>query len=622
MHEHAIIAFATIAALSIASQWIAWWVKLPAILFLLLAGILVGPVFGWIDPDALFGDLLFPFVSLSVAVILFEGSLTLKLSDITGLQSVVRRMVTIGILSTWAVIALSTYWFLHFPLPLATLFGAIAVVTGPTVIIPMLRTIRPTARIANILRWEGIVIDPIGALLAVLVYEFIVSMHTGTTDVQTSRALVDTLFIFARILLIGSILGVISGYLLGQALRKHWLPEYLHNVATLSLVVCVFTLSNQIESEAGLLTVTVMGMWLANMPRVQVKDILDFKESLSILLISTLFIILAARIDFSQFQQLGWGAVAVLAAIQFIARPLKIVLSTWGSSLSWQERSLLAWIAPRGIVAAAVAALFSIKLQAEGYAQADLLVPLMFLVIIGTVVLQSTTAGFLAKMLGVREPEPRNFLIIGANPLARMIAEALQKQDIDCLLSDTNWDYIRAARMHGLNTFFGNAASQMADRRLDLVGYGKLLALSPQPEVNALALYRYRREFGEQHLFVLKTDPAEGEHRTDADTPCGFTAFSESVSYQGLSEMLVAGAEMRETKLTENFTFDDYYQRYYQKAVPMFAINPKGKLLVFTSEEPISPQAGWRLLSLVIPEPVDLEADKTTYKMETGENAE
>ncbi|MEE9342614.1 MAG: sodium:proton antiporter [Gammaproteobacteria bacterium] len=602
VEEPAIIAFAGIAALSIFCQWVAWWVKLPAILFLLLAGILIGPVMGWLDPDALFGDLLFPFVSLSVAVILFEGSLTLKLSDIAGLQTVVRRMVTSGLLVTWAIIALATFWFLDFPPALAFLFGALALVTGPTVIIPMLRTIRPTAKISNILRWEGIVIDPIGALLAVLVYEFIVSMNAGQVDGHTGKVFVETIFTFARILFIGVSIGVVCGHLLGLALRKHWLPEYLHNIATLALVFSVFAVSNQFESEAGLLTVTVMGIWLANMDRVPVQDILDFKESLSIMLISTLFIVLAARIDFYQFRQLGWAAFAVLATIQFVARPLKIALSTWGSSLTWQERALLGWIAPRGIVAAAVAALFSLKLQNIGYAKADLLVPLIFLVIIGTVVLQSMTARFFAKLLGVAEPEPRNFLIIGANPLARNIAVALKKQGIESLLCDTNWNYIRAARMHGLATFYGNASSQMADRRLDLVGLGKLLALSSQSEVNALAVHRYKREFGDKYLFVLKTQTSDHESRSEEHSSGGFTAFGDEVSYQDLSAMIAAGAEMRETKLTDSFDFGDYSRRFYKKAVPMFAVNPKGRLNIFTAEHEIKPAAGWRLLSLVLPE--------------------
>ncbi len=597
MEEH-VLTIAGIGVLAIACQWFAWWVKLPAILFLLLAGILTGPVLGLLHPDALFGDLLFPFVSLSVAVILFEGSLTLKFSEIAGLERIVRRMVTSGLVVTWAVAALAAYLLLAFPPELALLFGAFIVVTGPTVIVPLLRTVRPTAHVANILRWEGIVIDPIGALLAVLVFEFIISGQGG-------EALGHTLASFARIIGVGVVFGILSGQFLGLALRNHWLPEFLHNVATLALVFAMFALSNVVADEAGLLTVTVMGIRLANMRAVSVEHILDFKESLSVVLISALFIILAARIDFSQLQALGWGALGILAVIQFVARPVKIALSTWGSSLRWQERALLAWIGPRGIVAAAVAALFSLKLQAAGYPEAELLVPLTFMVIIGTVVLQSATAGLLARVLGVTEPEPRGFLIVGANPVARVIAEALQKRGYDSVLCDTTWANVSAARMHGLTTFFGSAVSEYADRRLDLVGLGRLLALSPQQELNVLAVHRYRREFGGSQLFALRASEAAVDSKQSTPLPAGFVAFGEDVTYERLANALGMGAEIRETTLTENFDFDAYHRRHYKKAIPLFAIDPRERLHIMTTEHKVKPAPGWTLLSLVEPEALE-----------------
>ena len=601
MEEQAVLTIAGIATLSIACQWFAWWVKLPAILFLLIAGILVGPVTGLIHPDELFGDLLFPFVSLSVAVILFEGSLTLQFSQISGLQNVVRRMVTTGLLVTWTVVTLSTWYWLDFPFELALLFGALTVVTGPTVIVPMLRTVRPNARIASILRWEGIVIDPIGALLAVLVFEFIVSGQSG-------EALGKTLVSFANILLVGVVIGAAAGYVLGLSLRNHWLPEYLQNIAVLATVFAVFAISNEVESEAGLLTVTVMGLWLANMRKVPIEGVLDFKESLSVVLISTLFIVLAARIDFDQFRALGWGALGVLAAIQFIARPLKIMLATYGSSLTWRERGLLAWIAPRGIVAAAVAALFSLRLQNAGYEQAELIVPMIFLVIIGTVVLQSATARGLALLLKVAEPEARGFLIIGANPVARTIALALKKQGYDSLLCDNSWPHISAARMQGLSTFYGSAVSQYADRKLDLVGLGRLLAMSTQQERNILAVHRYRREFGDKHVYTLLTRPPGGDSKQTVELPAGYTAFGEDVSYERLAHALSIGAEIRETRLSENFDFDAYSRKYDKRAVPLFALDPKKRLHIFTAEQKVTPGPDWKVLSLIEPEAEDEES--------------
>ncbi len=592
MNETIVLSIAAIGALALACQWLAWWVKLPAILFLLLAGIVAGPVSGWINPDLLFGDLLFPVVSLSVAVILFEGALTLKFHEIKGLESIVRRMVSIGMLATCAVTTIATYSLLDVSFQLALLFGALTVVTGPTVIVPLLRTVRPTAHLSNVLRWEGIVIDPIGALLAVLVYEFIISGSGGT-------AWGHTFVLFAELLLTGLLLGALAGYLLGIMLRRHWLPEYLRNMATLMIVFGVFAFSNHIRAESGLLTVTVMGIWLANMKHVEVEDILDFKETLSIVLISGLFIILAARVDFEQVKQLGWGALGILLIMQFVARPLKVLISTWGSSLNWRERVMLSWIAPRGIVAAAVAALFSLQLQQRGFEQADFLVPMTFIVIIGTVSLQSTTARLVANWLGVAEPEPKGFLIVGANSLAREIAKALHKHEVHVLLADTSWNNVRNAMMDNLPTFFGNVVSEYADRRLDLVGIGQLLALSSVREENALAAIRYRTEFSSANIYSLQvTSEKEGDTKT-GKPPAGKVAFGTDVSFTQLSTLLGEGAEIRSTRLSEEFDLDEYTNKYQDRAVPLFAISPKGKLHVYAVGTELNPAAGWTIISLI-----------------------
>ena len=598
MNEHNMLLLAGIGLIAIVCQWFAWWVKLPAILFLLLAGIVAGPLTGWLDPDQLFGDLLFPFVSLAVAVILFEGGLTLRFHEIQGLQRVVRNLVSSGMLVTWLIVALATHFLLGFDWNLSFLFGAVMVVTGPTVIVPLLRTVRPNARISNILRWEGIVIDPIGALLAVLVFEFIISGQGGS-------ALTHTLAIFGTILAIGFAMGAAAGYLLGLILRHHLLPEYLHNVATLIIVFGVFAFSNAIAEESGLLTVTVMGIWLANMKQVPMKDILNFKESLSVLLISGLFIILAARIELEQFARLGWGAVALFVTIQFAARPAKVFVSTLGSSLEWRERALLAWIGPRGIVAAAVTALFAMRLQQQNYPGAELLVPLAFAIIIGTVVVQSATAGILARLLGVAEPEPRGFLIIGANSFARAIGRVLRKHGFRAVLTDTNWTHIKEARVKdGLDTFYGNPVSDYADRHLNLVGMGRMLGLSRQSDLNALASLKYRTEFGRNEIYTLQSSAdvkrseklnVSGEHR-------GHILFGEDVTYSKLASLMSQGAEIRSTLLTEEFDFDAYRNTYGSRAIPLFVLGSKGKLECFVAGGRLAPQPGWTVIALIQPE--------------------
>lgn len=602
MHEHLLITLTALGLLGALSQWLAWWVKLPAILFLLLGGIVAGPVTGWLDPDAVFGPLLFPIVSLSVAVILFEGSLTLKFSEIKGLESVVRNMVTIGAAATWMIIAVAAHYLMGFDWPLSLLFGALVVVTGPTVIVPMLRTVRPNIRIANILRWEGIIIDPLGAVLAVLVFEFILASQHG--EAGTGHILLN----LGSIIVTGLLLGAITAHMLGVALRRHWIPEYLQSIVTLALVFLTFVASNHFQEESGLLAVTVMGVWMANMRRVPIEDILNFKETLSILLISGLFIILAARIDPSQLQQLGLGAIGVFLVIQFVARPIKVWISTLGSTLTWRERALLGWIAPRGIVAAAVSALFALKLESAGFGQASTLVSLTFMVIIGTVVLQSATARPLALWLGVAEPEPRGLLIIGANKVARAIAMALQNQGFRTLLTDSHWPNVKAALLNGQEAFWGNAISARADRNLDLVGIGTLLGLSQNDHLNVLAVQKYAPEFGRHAVYALPAphDSKATDVHTAAEEQRGNTLFGKDITYARLASALANGAEIKTTPLSDEFTYDAYLERYHGRVIPLFAISKKGNLRIFGDpDHSPTPQPGWKVIGLVMPEKED-----------------
>ena len=593
MESHILISLAGIGVLGIACQWLAWWARLPAILFLLLCGIIVGPVTGWLKPDNLFADLLFPIVSLSVAVILFEGSLTLKLDEIRGLGSVVRNLITAGALITWLITALATHILIAFPYELSFLFGAVVVVTGPTVIMPILRTVRPNAKIANILRWEGIVIDPLGALLAVLVFDFIISSQPG-------HALESILLVFGRIVMVGTILGAIAAFFLGYILRRHLIPEYLRNVLSLTLVFAVYAGADFLAHESGLLSVTVMGMVLANLKNTDIDDILDFKESLSVLLISGLFIILAARVEFYQFKEIGWQALSILAVMMLLARPLAVWVSTFRSDLKPAEKLLLSWIGPRGIVAAAVASLFAIRLEAEGYPEASLLVPLTFIIIIGTVILQSATAKYIAHWLGVREPPPTGLLIVGSGNVARAIGKALQDSGLNVILADSNWENTSQARMDGLNTYFGNPTSEHADRNLNLSGIGKMLAMTGNANQNTLASLRFKSEFGVQNIFELKTNREQtiSEKHTHSTRHRGHQLFGEEITYGQIASFLRQGAEIKSTQLSDEYDYEAYISNRTEQLIPLFAIDQRGRLHIFTSEKETTPEPGWSVISL------------------------
>ncbi|MCW8193997.1 sodium:proton antiporter [Proteobacteria bacterium 005FR1] len=593
MQESPIIIISVIGLVAFGCQWLAWRVKLPAILFLLAAGILLGPGLGFFSPDALFGELLFPLISLSVAIILFEGSLTLNFEEIRSQRKAVRRLVTLGAAVTWFVVAVATRYLFDVGWELSILFGALTVVTGPTVIVPLLRTVRPKASVASILRWEGILIDPIGALLVVVVFE-IIAAQTQATGYWHG------LYTFIKVMVAGTLFGVAGGAFLSFVLRRHWIPDYLLNLATLSLVFAVFSFADFIAHESGLLAVTIMGMWLANQKDIRIAEILNFKENLTVVLISGLFILLAARVTLDSIIALGWTPLWLLLVMQFVARPLSVWLSTIGSPLSWREKALLSWIAPRGIVAAAVSALFAIRLQIDGEADAGILVPLTFMVIIGTVVLQSATARLFAKGLGVAEPSPKGFLVVGANPVARALAGALNEHEFRTLLTDSSWENIRAARMEGLETFYGNPVSGYADQHIDLVGIGNLLAVSPLRGMNAVAAMRYQAEFGEQNVYTLltSTEASVSEKHKITTEQRGFTLFGEDVTYSKLASLLAQGAEIRSTKLSEEFDFDDFLIEKGAEVIPLFGISPKGWLHAFVAEKELHPEPGWTLISL------------------------
>ncbi|RXQ04441.1 cation:proton antiporter [Vibrio parahaemolyticus] len=589
------LVLSAVGVIGLGCQWLAWRLRLPAILFLLLAGLIVGPFMQWLKPDEILGNLLFPLVSLAVAVILFEGSLTLNFKEIRGVSGSVWSIVSIGAIISWAATSVATHYFLGFTWELAMLFGSLTVVTGPTVIVPLLRTVRPNSTLANILRWEGILIDPLGALFVVMVYEFIVS-HSAVNSME----------VFGTIIAVGVILGVASGAAVATVLRRAWLPEYLQPFAVLMVVLGVFSVSNHIESEAGLLTVTVMGMWLANAKDINIQQILHFKEHLTILLITGLFIFLAARISLDDFAALGSGALLLFVFMQLVSRPLSIFLSTMRSNLNLKDKLFLSWVAPRGIVAASISSLFAIKLTEYGVDGASLLVPMTFMVIIGTVVLQSATARPMAIALGVAEPAPRGFLLIGANRVAREIGQALARYDRRVLMTDSNWEYISQVRMMGLDYYYGNPISSHADDNLNMIGIGQVVALTPDQHFNIMACMQFVDEFGEDKVHCLqkvKTNGNGSEKHSVAQEYHGKLLMGGNVSYTQLASLLSRGAEIKHTKLSENFTYQDYLEHHKANLViPLFNVEDKGKIQFCDDPDQFAPSTSSTIVSLILPE--------------------
>lgn len=545
MMNNPMIAIAAIGALGGLCQWLAWRFKLPSILFLLTAGILAGPIFGLLNPDELLGDLLFPIVSIFVAIILFEGGLTLKFKDIRGHGTVVKLLISVGVLLTGLLIAFTVHFLFDMPWPLAFVFGSITVVSGPTVVKPLLRAVRPSDKVGHILHWEGILIDPIGVFLALLVFNFVM-LDAADNSISYMAILL------LKLVVIGGGIGLAAGAATALVLRRYLVPDFLVNVLTLVMVVCAFTLSETLQHESGLLAVTIMGVWLANTRGLHIDEILHFKEDLSVLLISSLFILLASRVDISLIPQYGWQILLLLAIIQLIIRPLNAWLCTMGSGLSNSERAFIGWISPRGIVAAAVSSVFVLRLQEADMPMSELLVPLTFSVIIGTVVFQSLSAKMVADKLGISNPEPNGVLFIGANEIAIQLATALREHSISVMLSDSSWRNVSQARQAGFSAYHGNATSGHAMENLDLQGIGKMIAVSSNRDTNALAGMHFRQDFGSNAVFTLEgTSNEEAYERFDtANRNRANPLFDATLSFSGLSKRLRNG-EIRHLTIPE-----------------------------------------------------------------------
>jgi NhaP-type Na+/H+ or K+/H+ antiporter len=505
---------AGIVILGIIAQWVAWKFKIPAILPLILIGLFVGPISTllsedgsqWIRPiwdgkSGLFpGENLFYFVSLAIGIILFEGGLTLKRGEITKVGPVIGKLISLGATVTFIGAGLAAHYVFGLSWEISFLFSGLIIVTGPTVITPILRNIPLKKDVSAVLKWEGILIDPIGALVAVLVFEFII---IGADDTgYTRQALLD----FGKILLIGFAFGISGGFALYQAVKRRVIPHYLLNVVSLSLVLMVFVMSDQFAHESGLLAVVVMGMFLGNSNLPSLKELLYFKESLSVLLISILFILLAANISLDDLLLVYNLKTAILLGIViFVLRPLGVFISTAGSSLKTNEKLFISWVGPRGIVAAGIASLFGTKLVLRGEPGAEYITPLVFAVVLVTVLFNATTARYFARVVGVFLKTSEGILIVGASKVSRIIAMYLQKNKRHVVLVDTNEFNINTARELGLEAINANIYSDDLTDNIELNDMGYLLAMTGNDEINIQAINRFGKVFGETGTFRLMT---------------------------------------------------------------------------------------------------------------------
>ncbi|MEM1185034.1 MAG: sodium:proton antiporter [Planctomycetota bacterium] len=609
----AAFALAAAIALGVGAQWLASVLKVPSILLLLILGFAAGPGAALVrgepllNVDELTGPILLPLVGIAVAIILYEGGLTLRFRDLKGVGRTLTMLVSVGALITGVIGAFAAWWLLDLEVSLAVLLGALLTVTGPTVIGPLLNHIRPSGGVGPILRWEGIVIDPIGAIAAVLVLEAILTGNPGEAVDEVTLAIVKTL-------LIGGGLGLLSALMLMELIARFWIPERLQNPVSLTLVVLGYTLSNAVQAESGLLAATVMGIVMANQSRCDIRHILEFKENLSVLIISLLFIALSSRVNLEQLEALNWwGLLGFVATMIFVARPLSVAASSLGSALSFRERVFLSLMAPRGIVAAAVASVFALTLeQALGADGAPLvdgagrIAPITFGVIVGTVLFYSIAAPIAARVLDVSDSDPQGVLFIGASRFARSIAGVLKAKGVRVLLIDSNRGNGNAARMEHLECVYGSVLDEYTFESLDLRGIGRAIALTPNAEVNTLSLQRCERVFGRAGIYTLPVRPEKqrkaAEEKAPAANSHGRRLFSNDVDLSTLERRASEGWVIKATTLSAEFGFGDFRRLYGPNALIMFVIDKEGVVTLVTPGKAPAAFAGQTVVALVDPD--------------------
>lgn len=477
------------------AQALAHHLRIPGIVLLLGLGVLLGPDgLGVVRPDAL-GESLHTLVGFAVAVILFEGGMNLSLARMRREARSIRRLVTLGALVTAAGGTLAARLILHWDWVLSILFGTLVIVTGPTVINPLLRRIKVKERVATVLEAEGILGDAIGAIVAVVALEVVLSPAPLSFGGGAWHLLSRLAF--------GTFAGAAGGLAIAALLRnERVIPEGLESTFTLSIAMALFQSSNAIVSESGILAVIIAGIVVGNSPVRALADLREFKEQLTILLLGLLFVLLAADVRLAEVRSLGWAGLGTVLALMLVVRPLNILAGTAGLDLTWREKAFLSWLAPRGIVAAAVSSLFAQTLDEEGIAGGAELRALVFLVIAVTVVVQGLTGGLVASWLGLRRPSNTGYVILGANHLSRAMGQALRHGGEEVVLIDSNEDACRAAEEEGFRVLHGSGLEPGIQEKAELDTRAGCLGLTSNEEVNLLFARRARKDFKVHRVWV------------------------------------------------------------------------------------------------------------------------
>lgn len=602
MKISATLAVSLIIFLGVFSQWLAWKISKPAIVIMSLAGLIVGPFLNIIVPSQVLGDSIYKsIISISVALILFEGSLSLDFKEITDTKMTIKRIVVFGALISWILGSLSAYFLAGLSITTSLVIGALLIVTGPTVIIALLRQAKLDSKVSTILKWEGILVDPMGAILAVLSFE--------AAEVFASSSVSPGILVkFGIGVLIAVAIGVLVGIGTGRALQKNYFPEYLKSAIVLCLVLGTFSLSESITHETGLLAVTVMGVILANMHISSIEQVKHFNENISILLTSSVFVMLTSSLSRSILVDIfQLKIILFVLSMLFIVRPLSIWLSTIGTDLNIREKTLIGWIAPRGIVALTVTGYFSNLLVEEGHKDAELLLALTFALVIVTVIAHGFSIQPLAKKLGLAHDGKPCLVIVGSNPFSVALAKFLKDWDVPSLIVDYSGKNLENVINTDIETYQGEILYEVANYNLDLVIYKKMLLNTPIPLYNILVSNEFVSRF--EHTSSICIINVLGDKvRSDFKElqKIGVPRLGDyRATYLSLIRLVEDGYDFAATQITEELTEEEYYRLMDYRRINIFTMTESGDIEFFTTEHKPRISSGDYIVSLTPPSPDD-----------------
>ncbi|OBX19911.1 sodium:proton antiporter [Erythrobacter sp. QSSC1-22B] len=589
------LVIALVGVLGIGAQWVAWRSGWPAIVLMLFAGFMAGPVLNLIDPQLVFGDLLETMVSIGVALILFEGGLSLNFRELRHSGQAVWRLATIGVLVGWFLGALAAHEVAGLVLPVAVLFGGILVVTGPTVVIPLLRQSSIQTRPASILKWESIVNDPTGALCAVIAYEYFRLSADGATVFEV----VPPLLISAAL---AGLLGYVAAAIIAWAFPRGAVPEYLKVPVLLTAVIGVFVLSNLIEHEAGLVAVTVMGIALANMNVQSLRSIHPFKENIAVLLVSGIFILLSASLEWSDLEYLNWRFGAFLLVLLFVVRPLTIAITLLGSSIPWNERLFLGWIAPRGIVLVAISGLFALRLTELGYDDGNILIGLSFAVVVTTIVAHGFTVDLVARLLKVKGDTRPGLLIVGSTPWTIALAKQMLDLKTPVTVVDSSWQRLALARQKGVPFYHGEILNEATEHNLDLGPFQVLVAATENEAYNTLVCNEFAHEIGRDSVYQLGEAGDDYDRHSLPVALRGRALFESGWGVTETNERQKEGWVFRKTRLSEEFDYEDAQEKLPESAHMLLLLREAGRMRFFTHAARPEPRAGDVIVTFTPPQ--------------------